>query len=65
MGEKYLLHFFEYETEKEKRKYIIWGLTAGVLIRAASLVYQQPPAFLEQNPKFKFPKIVDRNTVMR
>ncbi|MBA0627509.1 hypothetical protein Godav_005016 [Gossypium davidsonii] len=65
MGEKYLLHFFEYETEKEKRKYIIWGLTAGVLIRAASLVYQQPAAFLEQNPKFKFPKIVDRNTVMR
>ncbi|KAG8490122.1 hypothetical protein CXB51_016002 [Gossypium anomalum] len=57
MGEKYLLHFFEYETEKEKKKYIIWGLTAGVLIRAASLVYQQPPAFLEQNPKFKFPKI--------
>ncbi|KAG4196892.1 hypothetical protein ERO13_A06G200900v2 [Gossypium hirsutum] len=65
MGEKYLLHFFEYETEKEKKKYTIWGLTAGVLIRAASLVYQQPPAFLEQNPKFKFPKIVDRNTVMR
>ncbi|KAL4367351.1 hypothetical protein GQ457_05G034490 [Hibiscus cannabinus] len=64
MGEKYLMHTFEYEAEN-KKKYIIWGLTAGVLIRAASLVYQRPPAFLEQNPKFKFPKVVDKTTVMR
>ncbi|KAE8689848.1 Nudix hydrolase 22 [Hibiscus syriacus] len=64
MGEKYLIHHFEYETEK-KKKYVIWGLTSGVLIRAASLVYRRPPAFLEQNPKFKFPEAVDKNTVMR
>ncbi|KAE8674254.1 Nudix hydrolase 22 [Hibiscus syriacus] len=45
MGEKYLLHFFDYETED--KKYLIWGLTARILIRAASVVYQLPPAFLE------------------
>ncbi|XWS12556.1 hypothetical protein CRYUN_Cryun37aG0099700 [Craigia yunnanensis] len=60
MGEKYLLHFFDYEIEN--KKYLIWGLTAGILIRAASVVYQRPPAFLEQNPKFKFPRVVDKNT---
>ncbi|XP_038995307.1 nudix hydrolase 15, mitochondrial-like [Hibiscus syriacus] len=64
MGDKYLIHHFEYETKK-KKKYVIWGLTAGVLIRAASLVYQRSPAFLEQNPKFKFPEAVEKNTVMR
>ncbi|XVF25693.1 hypothetical protein REPUB_Repub13aG0235800 [Reevesia pubescens] len=62
MGEKYLLHFFDYEIEN--KKYLIWGLTAGILIRAASVVYQRPPAFLEQSPKFKFPGAVDKNTVM-
>ncbi|XP_059437631.1 nudix hydrolase 15, mitochondrial-like isoform X2 [Corylus avellana] len=51
MGHKYLIHFFDYETEN--KKYLIWGLTAGILIRAASVVLQRPPAFLEQNPIFK------------
>ncbi|KAE8714988.1 Nudix hydrolase 22 [Hibiscus syriacus] len=41
MGEKYLLHFFDYEFEN--KRYLIWGLTAGILIRAASVVYQRPP----------------------
>ncbi|KAB2023144.1 hypothetical protein ERO13_D07G236250v2 [Gossypium hirsutum] len=58
MGEKYLLHFFDYEIEN--KRYLIWGLTAGILIRAASVVYQRPPAFLEQSPKFKFPGLVDK-----
>ncbi|XLT38797.1 hypothetical protein HN873_070089 [Arachis hypogaea] len=48
MGEKYVIHLFEYEIEH--KKYLIWGLTAGMLIRAASVVYQRPPAFLELNP---------------
>ncbi|KAL0363436.1 UNVERIFIED_CONTAM: Nudix hydrolase 15, mitochondrial [Sesamum calycinum] len=51
MNDKYLIHFFDYEVND--KKYVIWGLTAGILIRAASVVYQTPPAFLEQNPKFK------------
>ncbi|KAH1056029.1 hypothetical protein J1N35_034094 [Gossypium stocksii] len=58
MGEKYLLHFFDYEIEN--KRYLIWGLTAGILIRAASVVYQRPPAFLEQSPKFKFSGLVHK-----
>ncbi|CAL5374358.1 unnamed protein product [Camellia sinensis] len=49
MGDKIL-----YVTDS-KKKYVIWGLTARILIKAASVVYQRPPAFLEQNPKFKEP----------
>ncbi|XP_061363448.1 nudix hydrolase 15, mitochondrial-like [Gastrolobium bilobum] len=63
MGEKYLIHFFDYEIEH--KKYLIWGLTAGILIRAASVVYQRPPAFMEQNPKFKIPQVVTKDSVMR
>lgn len=50
MGNKYLLHFFDYEAEN--KKYVIWALTAGILITAASLVYQKQPAFSERKPKF-------------
>ncbi|KAL2494749.1 Nudix hydrolase 15 [Forsythia ovata] len=62
MGDKYLIHFFDYEMND--KKYLIWGLTAGVLIRAASIVYQKPPGFLEQNPKFKVPKVLKKDTIM-
>ncbi|KAL5772291.1 hypothetical protein ACOSP7_011891 [Xanthoceras sorbifolium] len=63
MGEKYLIHLFDYECGT--KKYLIWGLTAGILIRAASVVYQRPPAFVEQNPKFKFPRVINKDTTMR
>lgn len=63
MGDKYLIHFFDYEMDG--KKYLIWGLTAGILIRAASVVYQRSPTFLEQSPKFKVPRIVDRDTTTR
>lgn len=63
MGCKYLIHYFDYETDN--KKYLIWGLTAGILIRAASVVYQREPPFVEQNPRFKLPTIVDKDTVMR
>ncbi|PON77888.1 Dihydroneopterin triphosphate diphosphatase [Parasponia andersonii] len=49
-GHKYLLHFFDFEADD--KKFVIWALTAGILIEAASIVYQRPPAFLEQRPKF-------------
>ncbi|KAK7400651.1 hypothetical protein VNO78_11890 [Psophocarpus tetragonolobus] len=62
MGEKYLIHFFDYGMGH--KKYLIWGLTAGILIRAASVVYQRPPAFIEQNPKFKVPQNVSKDTVL-
>ncbi|XP_057499607.1 nudix hydrolase 15, mitochondrial-like [Actinidia eriantha] len=63
MGEKYLIHHFDYEAGSTK--YVIWGLTAGILIRAASVVYQRPPAFVEQNPKFKTPRLVNKDMTMR
>lgn len=50
MGEKYMLHFFDYEAEN--KKFVIWALTAGILIRAASIVYQRSPAFQERRPNF-------------
>ena len=62
LGQKYLIHFFDYEMEN--KKFLIWGLTAGILIRAASVVFQQPPPFLEQMPKFKVPRVVDKDTTM-
>lgn len=63
MGEKYLIHFFDY-IDIEQKKYLIWGLTAGILIRAASIVYKRPPAFIEQNPKFKVPQVVSKDSSM-
>ncbi|XP_077249586.1 nudix hydrolase 22, chloroplastic-like [Tasmannia lanceolata] len=51
MGTKYLIHFFDFEADS--KKYVIWGLTAGILIRAASVVYQRPPSFEELKPNFK------------
>lgn len=62
LGNKYIIHFFDYEAGN--KKYLIWGLTAGILIRAASVVYQRPPAFVEQNPKFRVPRMVNEDTVM-
>ncbi|KAL3522419.1 hypothetical protein ACH5RR_015253 [Cinchona calisaya] len=50
MGEKYALHFFDHESEN--KKFVIWALTAGILIRVASIVYQRPPAFDERRPNF-------------
>lgn len=50
MGEKYLLHYFDYEVDGTK--FVIFALTAGFLIETASLVYQRSPAFLEMKPNF-------------
>ncbi|KAI6703673.1 hypothetical protein NL676_012809 [Syzygium grande] len=50
MGDKYLPHLFDYQTVDNK--YVIFALTAGILIRTASVVYQRLPAFAELCPKF-------------
>lgn len=50
MGHKYLLHHFYFEDDG--KEYVIWALTAGILIKAASIVYQRQPAFVERRPKF-------------
>ncbi|KAH8933072.1 hypothetical protein BDL97_18G012400 [Sphagnum fallax] len=40
------VHFFDFESPAGV-KYSIWGLTAAVLIRAASIILQCEPAFIE------------------
>ncbi|KAK9092828.1 hypothetical protein Syun_027739 [Stephania yunnanensis] len=62
MGDKYLIHHFDFR--EGTKKFVIWGLTAGVLIRAASVVYQRPPSFVEQMPKFRVPRLVTKDTIM-
>ncbi|KAL6644304.1 hypothetical protein ACP70R_015912 [Stipagrostis hirtigluma subsp. patula] len=54
MGQEFTLHHFRYE--KGNQKYVIWGLTAGILIHAASVVYQRPPDFAERRVQFNLPK---------
>uniref|UniRef100_A0A0C9QM83 TSA: Wollemia nobilis Ref_Wollemi_Transcript_25006_1103 transcribed RNA sequence n=1 Tax=Wollemia nobilis TaxID=56998 RepID=A0A0C9QM83_9CONI len=51
MGFNYTVHHFDFETEN--KKFLIWGLTAGILVRAASIVYQKPPEFEEMLPNFE------------
>jgi hypothetical protein len=43
------VHFFDFESPAGV-KYSIWGLTASVLIRAASIILQCEPAFIEAAP---------------
>ncbi|CAM6039949.1 unnamed protein product [Sphagnum compactum] len=43
------VHFFDFESPAGV-KYSIWGLTASVLIRAASIILQCEPAFIEACP---------------
>jgi len=43
------VHFFDFESPAGV-KYSIWGLTASVLIRAASIILQCEPAFIEASP---------------
>ncbi|XP_062192741.1 nudix hydrolase 15, mitochondrial-like [Phragmites australis] len=54
MGQPFTIHHFNYE--KGNHKYIIWGLTAGILIHAASVVYQRSPDFSEKRAQFNLPK---------
>ncbi|KAG2327876.1 hypothetical protein Bca52824_010604 [Brassica carinata] len=59
MGKRHLLHFFDYSTGDQD--YVIWGLTSRILIRAASVVYQRPPAFIEGKPKLKYSRMVGQH----
>ncbi|MFS8023086.1 putative NAD(+) diphosphatase [Helianthus anomalus] len=49
-GDKYVLHYFDFKANN--MVYVIWALTAGILISTASLVYQRPPEFEPRMPKF-------------
>ncbi|XP_059642897.1 nudix hydrolase 11-like [Cornus florida] len=48
---KYAVHLFDYESEQGA--FLIWGLTASILIRAASIVYQRSPPFAKHLPDFQ------------
>lgn len=50
LGYNYFFHYFHYQAKN--MSYEIWGLTATVLIEAASIVYQRPPDFENSQPKF-------------
>ncbi|GLT92746.1 hypothetical protein SLE2022_105690 [Rubroshorea leprosula] len=50
-GWKYVLHCFDFESEKGD--FLICGLTASILIRAASVIYQRIPCFNEHLPDFQ------------
>lgn len=62
-GWKYVLHVFDFQANGDS--FHISGLTARVLIRVASVVYQQSPAFNMQVPDFQhlqeLLKLVDPN----
>ncbi|KAL6146238.1 hypothetical protein ACLB2K_056921 [Fragaria x ananassa] len=51
-GWKYVVHHFEFESKQGE--FLIWGLTASILIRAASVIYQQQcPFFQAHLPDFQ------------
>eukprot|EP00252_Welwitschia_mirabilis_P025677 TRINITY_DN8138_c0_g1_i1.p1 TRINITY_DN8138_c0_g1~~TRINITY_DN8138_c0_g1_i1.p1 ORF type:complete len:301 (+),score=63.08 TRINITY_DN8138_c0_g1_i1:71-973(+) len=50
MNVKYTVHYFDYYANK--RKFLIWGLTASILVRAASIIYQRSPPFPEIVPDY-------------
>ncbi|CAN6444230.1 unnamed protein product [Victoria cruziana] len=47
---KSLVHFFDFQCEKGM--FLITGMTAQILIRTASIVFQRPPDFVDQTPEF-------------
>ncbi|XP_056172238.1 nudix hydrolase 15, mitochondrial-like isoform X3 [Syzygium oleosum] len=51
LGWKYILHVFDYQPERET--FCICGLTARILIRVASVVFQRPPSFDLHTPDFR------------
>ncbi|KAM7467948.1 hypothetical protein LguiB_015510 [Lonicera macranthoides] len=42
-GWRYICHIFDIETEQGD--FVVGGLTASILIRAASIIYERPPSF--------------------
>ncbi|XP_051129069.1 nudix hydrolase 15, mitochondrial-like isoform X1 [Andrographis paniculata] len=50
MGYKFTVQLFDYQTKNTT--YVIWALTAAILIKTASVVFQRPPAFEERAPVF-------------
>jgi coenzyme A diphosphatase NUDT7 len=52
LGVTYRVHSFKF-TGKVGAKFVIYGLTASVLVRTAAIVYKREPDFLEMPPYFR------------
>lgn len=52
LGVKYRVHFFDHATEGGEN-FLVWGLTASILIRTASIIYGRKPEFVEFAPDFE------------
>lgn len=51
MGIDIPVQFFDYEADG--KKFVIWGLTAHILTRAAAVIFQRQPSFVElPRPKY-------------
>jgi coenzyme A diphosphatase NUDT7 len=49
LGQKYRVHYFDYAL-KDGEKFVVYGLTASILIRTAAIIFQREPNFLETAP---------------
>ncbi|XP_052173633.1 nudix hydrolase 15, mitochondrial-like [Diospyros lotus] len=58
---KYSRHLFDYESEQGD--FVIGGLTASILIRAASIIYQRSPSFTQHLPDFQELQKIVQNAV--
>lgn len=60
MGVNIPVQFFDYQAEG--KKFVIWGLTAHILTRAASVVLQRQPSFVElPRPRYTSAPIASTN----
>eukprot|EP00271_Cylindrocystis_brebissonii_P018575 TRINITY_DN5348_c0_g1_i1.p1 TRINITY_DN5348_c0_g1~~TRINITY_DN5348_c0_g1_i1.p1 ORF type:complete len:402 (-),score=54.69 TRINITY_DN5348_c0_g1_i1:312-1517(-) len=46
----YRIHHFDYDSEDGQGRFNVWGLTAAMLIRTASVVFRRKPEFGEFHP---------------
>ncbi|OEL13143.1 Nudix hydrolase 15, mitochondrial [Dichanthelium oligosanthes] len=59
MGKDIPVQFFDYEADG--KKFVIWGLTAHILTRAAAVVFQRQPSFVEL-PRLKYAPVAGTDT---
>uniref|UniRef100_A0A6M2E7B8 Nudix hydrolase domain-containing protein n=1 Tax=Populus davidiana TaxID=266767 RepID=A0A6M2E7B8_9ROSI len=61
-GWNYSLHIFDFESEKGV--FLIWGLTASILVEAASVIYQRSPCFEHRLRDFQqLQKALNNNSI--
>lgn len=63
MGMNIPVQSFEYQSED--KTFVIWGLTAHILTRAAAVVLQREPSFVEFRPRYVNSPSGDTNETKR